>query len=145
MKLEQPKVPNKRIFNLFYCFAHMLRPFVNTIFQRTGPAVFRRSGVVTSVNQQLCSLGNFSTSAEGTPESKMETILREELGAEHVKIEDISGGCGSMYKMFVVAEEFEGLNKVKQHRLVQRALASEIADMHGLTLTTQALSKYKKE
>ena len=74
----------------------------------------------------------------------MENILREELGADHVKIEDISGGCGSMYKMFVVSEEFEGLNKIKQHRLVQRALASEIADMHGLILDTMPASKYSE-
>ena len=63
----------------------------------------------------------------------MESILRDELvPVNHVVVEDISGGCGSMYKMLVVSDEFEGLNKVKQHRLVQRALATEIADMHGL-------------
>ena len=77
-----------------------------------------------------------------TPESKMENILREELGANHVVIEDISGGCGSMYKMVVVSEEFEGINKVKQHRLVQRALANEIADMHGLILDTKPASQF---
>ena len=86
-----------------------------------------------------------SSSSSGTPEEKMQAVLRDELGAEFVEIEDISGGCGSMYKMFVVSAEFEGLNQVKQHRLVQRALASEIADMHGLTLKTLAASKFKDE
>ena len=47
-----------------------------------------------------------------------------------------------MYKMLVVSDEFEGLNKVKQHRLVQRALATEIADMHGLILDTVPSSKF---
>ena len=82
------------------------------------------------------------SSETDTPESKMESILRDELGANHVVVEDISGGCGSMYKMLVVSDEFEGLNKVKQHRLVQRALATEIADMHGLILDTIPASKF---
>ena len=42
----------------------------------------------------------------------MESILRDELGANHVVVEDISGGCGSMAAMLVVSDEFEGLNKV---------------------------------
>eukprot|EP00943_MAST-04B_sp_MAST-4B-sp1_P006241 g6241.t1 len=83
-----------------------------------------------------------SVNNDETLESKMENILREELGANHVVIEDISGGCGSMYKMVVVSEEFEGINKVKQHRLVQRALANEIADMHGLILDTKPASQF---
>jgi|TARA_B100000780_G_C20649708_1_gene258829 stress-induced morphogen len=48
-----------------------------------------------------------------------------------------------MYKIFVVSPEFEGLALVKQHRLVQKAIAGEIADMHGLTLKTQTAKKYK--
>jgi BolA-like protein 3 len=99
--------------------------------------------VLRTSNINNCRLfSSESVNNNETPESKMENILREELGANHVAIEDISGGCGSMYKMVVVSEEFEGINKVKQHRLVQRALANEIADMHGLILDTKPASQF---
>ena len=123
----------------------MLRALVPSSRLLTGVVAARQGGGAAAANRQLCFRRDFSSSSDGTPESKMEIILRDELGAQHVEIEDISGGCGSMYKMFVVSEEFEGLNQVKKHRLVQRALAAEIADMHGLTLKTQPASKFKGE
>ena len=88
----------------------------------------------------------FSSTPSATPPSKetqIETKLRDIVAATHVEVEDISGGCGSMYKIFVVSPEFEGLALVKQHRLVQKAIAGEIADMHGLTLKTQTAKKFK--
>ena len=88
------------------------------------------------------SFNSFST--EISKENAIETKLREVVAATHVNVEDISGGCGSMYKIFVVSPEFEGLALVKQHRLVQKAIAGEIADMHGLTLKTQTAKQYKK-
>ena len=105
-----------------------------------GRIAFRTNGLIRSTR-----LGNqayYSSDSSSSPESKMKGILVEELGAAHVEVEDISGGCGSMYKMFIVSEEFEGLNSVKQHRLVQRALAKEIESMHGLVLKTMPVSKY---
>ena len=90
------------------------------------------------------SFNSFSTDTEISKENAIETKLREVVAATHVNVEDISGGCGSMYKIFVVSPEFEGLALVKQHRLVQKAIAGEIADMHGLTLKTQTAKQYKK-
>ena len=88
------------------------------------------------------SIRSFSSETP-TKEESIETKLREIVAATHVSVEDISGGCGSMYKIFVVSPEFEGLALVKQHRLVQKAIAGEIADMHGLTLKTQTEKKFK--
>ena len=105
-----------------------------------GALSYANAGVLRQGSSRCFS--DVETSNAETPESKMESILRDELGANHVVVEDISGGCGSMYKMLVVSDEFEGLNKVKQHRLVQRALATEIADMHGLILDTIPSSKF---
>ena len=87
---------------------------------------------------------NAIDSTEISKENAIETKLREVVAATHVNVEDISGGCGSMYKIFVVSPEFEGLALEKQHRLVQKAIAGEIADMHGLTLKTQTAKQYKK-
>lgn len=42
-----------------------------------------------------------------------------------------------MYQIHVEAPEFEGLNTVKQHRLVTEALKAQIKDMHGVRIHTQ--------
>ena len=41
-----------------------------------------------------------------------------------------------MYHVEVVSSVFKGLNKVKQHRMVQDAIKKEVKDMHGLTVKT---------
>ena len=127
----------------------MIRNLIQIAAKRTNQIGGRKNALPSALNSQNKKIfyqlfSSESVNNNEAPELKMENILREELGADHVKIEDISGGCGSMYKMFVVSEEFEGLNKIKQHRLVQRALASEIADMHGLILDTMPASKYSE-
>jgi stress-induced morphogen len=54
-----------------------------------------------------------------------------------LKIEDISGGCGSFYRVTVTSKAFEGKSLVQQHRLVNEALKEEIAQMHGITVITK--------
>ncbi|XP_053689479.1 bolA-like protein 3 [Sabethes cyaneus] len=56
--------------------------------------------------------------------------------ARNVVVSDISGGCGSMYEIYVETAEFEGLSTVKQHRLITETLKKEIKDMHGLRIHT---------
>jgi len=63
----------------------------------------------------------FATTAEDT----MKNTLISALKATHVKVDDISGGCGSMYQIEVVSPEFEGKNRVAQHRLV-----NAVSSMH---------------
>ena len=82
-------------------------------------------------------------SADASKENQIAAKLKDVIAATHVEVEDISGGCGSMYRVLVVSPEFEGLALVKQHRLVQKAIASEIADMHGLTLKTLSEKKFQ--
>ncbi|XP_053675972.1 bolA-like protein 3 [Anopheles nili] len=70
-----------------------------------------------------------------------ETTLRKTLEAKFpqaksIVVNDISGGCGSMYEIYVETKEFKGLSTVKQHRLITETLKSEIKDMHGLRIHT---------
>ena len=74
--------------------------------------------------------------ATETPAEAMEAKLRDQLDAVAVTVEDVSGGCGAMYKAYVESPRFVGLNIVKQHKLVQGVLKDEIAEMHGFTLKT---------
>jgi BolA-like protein 3 len=65
-------------------------------------------------------------------------MLMRELKAEKLEVQDISGGCGSMYGIEVVSEKFRGLSMLKQQRLVNEVLAEEIKGWHGVQLKTRA-------
>jgi len=52
-------------------------------------------------------------------------------------VQDVSGGCGAMFKIDVSSAVFKGKSLVEQHRTVNQLLSSEIKEMHGLTLTTK--------
>jgi len=58
--------------------------------------------------------------------------------ATDVAVVDVSGGCGSMYEVFVEAPDFRGVRLIRQHRMVTEALAREIGEMHGIRIATQA-------
>ena len=64
-------------------------------------------------------------------------ILKEKFpSATDIAVVDISGGCGSMYEVFVESPAFKGIRIVKQHQMVNEALKAEIKDMHGLRIST---------
>ncbi|XP_022340023.2 bolA-like protein 3 [Crassostrea virginica] len=70
-------------------------------------------------------------------EKKIISVLKSKFpSATKVEAQDISGGCGAMYTVFVEAAEFKGQRTIKQHRMVNEALKEEIKDMHGLRITT---------
>lgn len=62
-----------------------------------------------------------------------EEILREQ-------VQDISGGCGSMYALDIESPKFKGLTVIKQHKLVNELLKEEIESWHGVQLRTKASS-----
>jgi stress-induced morphogen len=53
-------------------------------------------------------------------------------------VQDVSGGCGSMYAIDVVSRQFKGMNMLKQQRLVNKVLGEEIKGWHGVQLSTKA-------
>ncbi|XP_055357898.1 bolA-like protein 3 isoform X2 [Paramacrobiotus metropolitanus] len=56
--------------------------------------------------------------------------------ATEIDVRDVSGGCGTMYQIYIEAEEFRGKKLVDQQRMVNKVLEKEIKDMHGLSLQT---------
>merc|ERR1712183_804848 len=56
--------------------------------------------------------------------------------ATDIAVVDVSGGCGSMYEVYVEAPDFAKMRLVKQHQLVTRALSNQIKDMHGIRIST---------
>ncbi|GAA5910000.1 Bol3p [Sporobolomyces salmoneus] len=71
-------------------------------------------------------------------EQLLKSKLEESLSGASVKVQDVSGGCGSFYAIQIEHESFRGLNTIKQHRIVNQVLKDEIKGMHGLQLKTSA-------
>lgn len=72
---------------------------------------------------------------------EIEQLIRSAFPGAMVEITDLAGD-GNHYAATVTAEEFRGLNRVKQHQMVYAALKEKMAGSHGelhaLALTTKA-------
>ncbi|MGH7897693.1 MAG: BolA family protein [Candidatus Binatia bacterium] len=81
-----------------------------------------------------------------TPVEKIESLLRERLGAVHVEVEDESAlhaghagaaAGGGHYSCLVVADSFEGQTPLERHRRVYQALGDLMkSEIHALALRT---------
>jgi len=80
-------------------------------------------------------------------ELKLINLLRNKFpNAKTIEVNDISGGCGSMYEVFVETNEFKNIRKVKQHQMVNQVLEAEIKNnMHGLRIYTAAAESIDKK
>ncbi|MCJ1376458.1 hypothetical protein MMC20_007701 [Loxospora ochrophaea] len=67
-----------------------------------------------------------------TPDSLRNT-LTDKLEAQHVQIDDMSGGCGQAFQAIIVSPQFAKKNSLARHRLVNSALKAEIAAIHAWT------------
>ncbi|KAK4097608.1 bola-like protein [Parathielavia hyrcaniae] len=70
-------------------------------------------------------------------ESQVWDRLIAEFAPTELVVQDISGGCGSMYGIEVCSEKFRGLNMLKQQRLVNAALGDFLKEWHGVQLKTR--------
>lgn len=72
--------------------------------------------------------------------AEIEKLIREAFPDARVEISDLAGD-GNHYAATVVAEEFRGLNRVRQHQLVYAALKGRMdgskGELHALALTTR--------
>jgi len=71
----------------------------------------------------------------------IEALILEAFPTAKVEIQDLAGD-GNHYAATVIATEFKGLNRVKQHQLVYAALKGKMdgaqGELHALALTTKA-------
>ncbi|KAF2448185.1 bola-like protein [Karstenula rhodostoma CBS 690.94] len=65
--------------------------------------------------------------------------IKAELQPVKLEVQDISGGCGSMYALQIESERFNGLSVIKQHKMVNEVLKEEIKGWHGVQLRTKAV------
>ncbi|KAH7340036.1 bola protein [Pyrenochaeta sp. MPI-SDFR-AT-0127] len=64
--------------------------------------------------------------------------IKAELEPVKLEVQDISGGCGSMYALDIESPKFNGLTVIKQHKMVNEVLKEEIKSWHGVQLRTKA-------
>jgi stress-induced morphogen len=67
--------------------------------------------------------------------------IESAIAGAQADVEDYTGG-GDHFRATVTAEEFEGLSRIEQHRLVYAIFGGEIGGpIHALSLKTQTPSK----
>ena len=74
--------------------------------------------------------------------NEIEKLLRDAFPEANIKIDDLAGD-GNHYAATIIAKEFKGLNRVKQHQLVYSALKGKMdgsqGELHALALTTKVM------
>lgn len=72
--------------------------------------------------------------------TEIETLIKDAFPDAQVEIVDLAND-GNHYAATVIAKEFKGLTRVKQHQLVYAALKGRMdgpaGDLHALALTTK--------
>lgn len=85
-----------------------------------------------------------SSSAVEKPDflNEAESVIWDRLVAKFEPIElvvqDISGGCGSMYGIEICSPKFTGVSTLKQHRMVNEVLSDLMEGWHGVQLKPRA-------
>lgn len=73
---------------------------------------------------------------------ELEDLLKKSFPSSEIKIDDLAGD-GNHYSATVMAKEFKGLSRVKQHQLVYSALKGKMdgsnGQLHALALTTKVM------
>jgi len=70
-------------------------------------------------------------------ESAIWDMLVKEFDPKELVVQDISGGCGSMYGIEISSEKFRGANMLKQQRMVNAVLGDLMKNWHGVQLKTR--------
>ncbi|PWY98413.1 hypothetical protein BCV70DRAFT_153075, partial [Testicularia cyperi] len=83
-------------------------------------------------NSQASASQAEDTAAKTEGEVKIAQILSKRFTPTILKVQDVSGGCGSFYAIQLSSKEFKGLSTVKAHRMVNQELKDVIKDIHGL-------------
>ncbi|KAL7058686.1 hypothetical protein AAHC03_012864 [Spirometra sp. Aus1] len=101
--------------------------------------LYSRDGPIDGLFSRILPVLSFAWRGLATKsEANLISILKIRFPkAEKIVVEDVSGGCGAMFQIFIKSKDFAGMSVLAQHRAVKEALKKEIAGMHGLTLTVE--------
>lgn len=73
-----------------------------------------------SIQLRLVSQSSSSTSSMSVElQQRINELLNKSFpNAKEIIVKDISGGCGSMFEVYIATMDFQGMTKVKQHLTV---------------------------
>ncbi|KAL4726419.1 hypothetical protein ACLX1H_007101 [Fusarium chlamydosporum] len=119
-------------------------------FVRAPTAIVARlpqTPIVSTTPRRLISssVPRFSAAAEEEPdlpsmspaEAAIAEILSEKLSPTELLVQDVSGGCGSMYAIDITSPVFKGQTILKQQRMVNAALGDLVKGWHGVQIRTK--------
>ncbi|KAF1965602.1 bola-like protein [Bimuria novae-zelandiae CBS 107.79] len=107
-----------------------ISPALHSGITRAFPALPSRRGYATATPEPPDYLNE--------AELQIFNKIKAELQPVTLEVQDISGGCGSMYALQIESERFKGLSVIKQHKMVNEVLKEEIKGWHGVQLRTKA-------
>ena len=131
--------------NTIYCapsmssnptFLHMRH--VRNIVYKINSSSIANEVKQPSYNFSRCFSDGDNSSPSQAEMSLINTLKDKFPSATDIAVVDISGGCGSMYEVYVESPDFKGIRLVKQHQMVSEALKGEIKEMHGIRISTSA-------
>ncbi|KAI0428053.1 bola protein [Xylaria sp. FL1042] len=73
-------------------------------------------------------------------ESAIWDRLAAEFSPTELMVQDISGGCGSMYGIEITSEKFRDVTMLKQQRMVIAVLGDDMKSWHGVQIRTRTPS-----
>ncbi|KAI8962402.1 bola-like protein [Daldinia sp. FL1419] len=131
-----------------------VRTCVQTVRTLVQPAIISssrtRQAIVRhySASTDSKTINSENASPKGTPrpekpdylddaESAIWDKLTAEFSPTELMVQDISGGCGSMYGIEIASEKFRGVNMLKQQRMVNAVLGDQMKGWHGVQLRTK--------
>ncbi|KAI1324063.1 peptidase S8/S53 domain-containing protein [Xylariaceae sp. FL0255] len=125
--------------------ANLLRS--HTLFARTAPSNS------ASIFSSRLPYSTSTTSSEpekpekptylNPAESQIWETLIQEFEPTQLLVQDISGGCGSMYAIEITSEKFRGIGMLKQQRMVNQVLSDDLKNWHGIQLRTKVPTESK--
>ena len=73
-------------------------------------------------------------------EQHIASLLSSQLSPTSLLVQDVSGGCGSMYAIEVTSPLFKGQSVLRQQRMVNAALGDLVKTWHGVQIRTKVPS-----
>ena len=118
-------------------------PTSTTLTSRlTTPTTPARRFLSTSIPRMSVAVEEEPDLPSMTPaESAIAGILSEKLNPTELLVQDVSGGCGSMYAIDITSPAFKGQTILKQQRMVNAALGDLVKGWHGVQIRTKVPSQ----
>jgi stress-induced morphogen len=64
----------------------------------------------------------------------IEDKLKKHLKIENLEVVDISGNCGTSFRVTIKSLDLKGKTPINQHRTINEILKDELKEMHALQL-----------